>query len=538
MTVFHPHVIPDHWSNHNPDNPNLPNDEDRISLWIRNLKACGATPFIKIVSADTLGMPAQIGSMPADSVFIIRDYLTSTNWGHRGIRDANSAIEMAKVHAQRAQSISELVKQQFGYRNLLFEGLNEPEVWGNEPPGLVACYEAERLKWLHSFGLNGVVLNTSVGWPDNKGAGTAPDWEPFTATLQAMKDGDYLGLHEYFWFGGPIEKHNDKGGWLWEMGRFIQCPWDVPILITECGIDDLVANGDKHLGWQNLPLNTMDNKAWQYVQWLRWYESNFDRRIKGACIFTWDIGNKEWETFDIRNDVFWSQFLPYIQDMSIKPSTAEPIGIPVVTPPVEIWGNTVMNQWHGLCETVGASQKIDPKILGTIIWIESNGIPTLRGSYKPEGVIGDWPYGEVGLGQIIPRGNPGFDERPTVSELLDPATNILWIANVYNWCKKFFPGDIRKILMSYNAGEGTVLLNPNMTDTSQNYIAKFTSAWKILWPSVALPFLENIEVQLDINSIRWNAEESVREIEATLETLNQARKRLIDLVIAPSYKVK
>jgi hypothetical protein len=529
MTVYFSHIIPDHWSNHDPDNPNLPNDQDRIALWVQNLKACGATPFIKIVSAGDVGMPAQIGSMPADAVFIIRDYLTSTNFGNRGIKDADDAREMGKVHAQRAQRISELVKQSVGDRQMVFEGINEPEIWNIEPPELIAIYENERLRWLHSFGLHGVVLNLSVGWPNNKGTDTPPDWEPFEPVLQNMFGADYLGLHEYWAFNGPQEN------WGWWAGRFTKCPWNVPILITECGIDSLVSGAVGHRGWQELQLNTMDDKAWRYVQELRWYEQQFDNRIKGACVFTWDIGENTWETFDIRNNVFWEQWLPYLQDMSIKPPTSEPVN---EEPPVvhNIWGNTVLDQWHSICESVGTSKSIDPHILGTIIWIESRGIANLRGSYKPNGVTGDWPYGEVGLGQIIPHGNPGFDERPTVEELLDPTTNILWIAKVYLWCNNFFTGDIRKTLMAYNAGEGTVLSNPNMADTSQNYIAKFSAAWKELWPSVALPFPENVESGLDINSIRWNAEEAVREIESALETLNQARKRLIDLVIAPSYK--
>lgn len=180
---------------------------------------------------------------------------------------------------------------------LLFEGLNEPMLWSTEPPAAVAAYYAAFLKGLHRYGLHGVCGNFGVGWPGNGGVQDAPvDWSPFQPMIDAMEPGDYLGLHEYWALEGPGQN------WAWWAGRFTQCPYDVPILITECGIDTGVT-GQFYGGWANLP-GQMTERAKRFVSELAWYwqQGRADGRVQAIFPFTYDRGSDTWVHFDLRNE--------------------------------------------------------------------------------------------------------------------------------------------------------------------------------------------------------------------------------------------
>ena len=182
---------------------------------------------------------------------------------------------------------------------LLFEGLNEPMLWSTEPPATVAAYYAAFLKGLHGYGLHGVCGNFGVGWPGNGGVQDAPvEWAAFQPMIDAMTDGDYLGLHEYWALEGPGQN------WRWWGGRFLQCPYDVPILITECGIDTGVT-GQFYGGWANLP-GQMTERAKRFVGELAWYwqQCRADGRVAAIFPFTYDRGSDTWVHFDLRNEDF------------------------------------------------------------------------------------------------------------------------------------------------------------------------------------------------------------------------------------------
>jgi len=88
-------------------------------------------------------------------------------------------------------------------------------------------------------GLKGGALNLSVGWPDNTGPDTPVDWVPYGSVLDAIvRGGHMLVLHEYWAHEGP------DYNWRWWAGRYAQCPWKVPILIGECGVDQYVAGAE------------------------------------------------------------------------------------------------------------------------------------------------------------------------------------------------------------------------------------------------------------------------------------------------------
>jgi hypothetical protein len=291
-----------------------PEDRERFAAW--------QPPFVKIVCVDE--RPPYLEDVPSSAKVIIRNHPLSENNGTRNLRTCDP-VALGKEHAIACDRMGDYCETR-GIPNtrLLFEGLNEPQVWGGEPPDLTAAYYSTFLQELHTRGLHGVVLNFGVGWPGNDGPDRPPMWAPYAPVLASMQSGDYLGLHEYWDIAGPSQN------WRWWAGRYLQCPWQCDIIITECGIDRGVAGLGVTGGWWELP-GTMEQKAAEYVKQLGWYEQQLrqDKRVAGALPFTYDIGGREWEHFDIRNNVFMAVFLPYVKAL---PAPAQPPVVPAPTP--------------------------------------------------------------------------------------------------------------------------------------------------------------------------------------------------------------
>ncbi len=227
----------------------------------------------------------------------------------RGLRHAVICDEMARYCESKGVPRS----------RLRFEGLNEPQLWSGEPPVWTADYYRGFLVGLHSYNLLGVVGNFGVGWPGNGGVQDAPvDWRFFQPVINEFRAGDYLGLHEYWALNGPGEN------WRWWAGRFLQCPFKVPILITETGIDTGVT-GQWYGGWRDLPGGSEKEKAVRYSNELVWYaqQCRNDGRVQQVFPFTYDIGSSEWEKFDIRNQPFLEAFFA-VKDQVRNPPPPPP----------------------------------------------------------------------------------------------------------------------------------------------------------------------------------------------------------------------
>jgi hypothetical protein len=177
----------------------------------------------------------------------------------------------------------------FDLNRSVFLGINEPPVGDDTARGIVTAYTVAFLDRLQSYGLSGGALNLSVGWPDNTGQDTPVNWVPFGPVHDAIKRGaHYLMLHEYFSPAGP--QHN----FGWWAGRLGQCPWNVPIIVGECGIDHGVVDGNL-TGWQSYV-----NKE-QYMAQLVEYDRLMrrDPRVHSLQIFSYDFTDRWW-SFDVR----------------------------------------------------------------------------------------------------------------------------------------------------------------------------------------------------------------------------------------------
>ena len=228
-------------------------------------------------------------------LIIIREWAMSEE---KTVNSRDEARERGINHADRSKAMMDEIIAQHGnvdVRRFAFEGWNEPwqirAEWVNE-------YDVSRLMRLRQHGLRGVGSDYGVGWGADYGfKDSAENFEPFEGTHQEIvRGGHLLGRHEYWSFAGPYQMHDDghgrqMGGWLWEAGRYLQCPWDdVQIVITECGIDTGVVPGQPNEGWYKLP-GRAEDKAQTYAEQLFWFDRQLalDKRVVGACIFTYDF---------------------------------------------------------------------------------------------------------------------------------------------------------------------------------------------------------------------------------------------------------
>lgn len=351
-----PHLIPAHWGSFGPYS-----DRDVFAQW--------QPSFIKVITDDET-VP-YIDQYPADAKLIVRNYPLSENYHKRGFRAVRSVTTYFGIqegsgrdtyhynvpnkamnadrftlayaeenptttgyaHADACNRIAQWCEGRGVPRSrLLFEGLNEPMLWSVEPPDLLAEYYYAFLKRLHEHNLHGVVGNFGVGWPGNSGIQDAPvQWNFFANAINIMQAGDYLGLHEYWALNGVDNTmNNQRSMWRWWAGRYEQCPYNVPILITECGIDTGVT-GQFYGSWRRLPGNE-NQQIDRYIDELLWYWEKClnDRRIKAIFPFTYDRGSATWFEFDIRHEGFIRRWLER------KGGALPPVNTPPAPPPVPV----------------------------------------------------------------------------------------------------------------------------------------------------------------------------------------------------------
>lgn len=349
--------------------------------------------IITIADNDVPGLDTALKYLRDGGQVIVRHHPLSENWGARGFTSRAQAQQMGRDHAAYLGKLWNIIRTRYQVapEQLLWCGINEPNVWGSEPPELTAAYYGELMRRMHVMGLLVLALSFGVGWPGNGGVTDAPPiWAPYEEVRQEMHDGDALGLHEYWAACGP------QYAFRWLAGRFLQCPWRCKIIVGECGIDDAVAPGAQlpspaaapawtpesyaiwmamhpkrlfmpdgevgaaaldHFGWRGLNPNA-EVAAGTYLAQLRWYDAELakDERVQSAMMFTYDF-SQPWATFDVRCDEFMNPMLAYIaaaggtsgpQAPVINPPVPTPIPEPTPTPTPSVPVIDIHNQVHDL----------------------------------------------------------------------------------------------------------------------------------------------------------------------------------------------
>jgi hypothetical protein len=239
-------------------------------------------PVVKTVDADP-SVVSRLYSLSPTSLFFIRSWSMSEQKEDMLRDPEGTGRRHAREWAERIDSYGPPRQQ------IIVPGINEPPVW-EALDATVAYYRAFALSCTE-HGIRGALLNLSVGWPANNGPDMPPDWSPYHPVLEAMHQGGghVLVVHEYFDHRGP---YFNEGWWC---NRIKHCPWDVPIVIGECGLDEYVSNPgvDAQMrGWQG------QLSPEQYAAYLYEYEAMLDSRVVGACVYSLDFSHP-WSSFDV-----------------------------------------------------------------------------------------------------------------------------------------------------------------------------------------------------------------------------------------------
>lgn len=181
-------------------------------------------------------------------------------------------------------------------------GINEPFVHNAEQERGVVAYTMAFLEDLRSYGLRGLALNLSVGWPRNSDTATVkntkPLWDNFLPLEDVINRGNhFLCLHEYWrndpddsWYEAP---NGEK--WGWHAHRHWACPMSVPIIIGECGLTKEVGGKPapgQSVGWiGNVSPETYAEQLWRYAD-------KCHPNVFAVMPFTTDMASADWAMDD------------------------------------------------------------------------------------------------------------------------------------------------------------------------------------------------------------------------------------------------
>ena len=275
---------------------------------------------------------------------------------HQGNYDAQLQMGVGKTPREAAEQFVQ--DQSHTYQAnpdiKYWEGHNEP-VWSStEEMGWYAQFEVERIRLMADRGLKCVIGNFASGAPP------LDLWPAFFPALQAAQEHQaLLGLHEYscpwmWWMTGahqldPTEDQGDEG---WTTLRYRKVYrqhlipnglGNIPLVITECGIDPLVnpkppgAGGGgtwRHLGHYWATRDNEPSKEDFYYRQLVWYDKELqkDDFVVGATLFTWGNFGPPWRDFDVADTAVAKKLIAYTerdpaQDF-VPPETRPTRGVP------------------------------------------------------------------------------------------------------------------------------------------------------------------------------------------------------------------
>lgn len=287
-------------------------------------------PAVRILDPD-IGQLSIVHRLAPNALLLPRDWALSEQ--HDDVRrdPAGTGIRHAQDWRGKVNAWRSTGAQLPGDDRIVVVGINEPRVRDMLPQ--TVAYNVAFLDECTRLGLRACALNLSVGWPANNGPDTPPDWKPYAPVEAAIRRGKhFLVVHEYMYRSGP---QDGAGWWCWRINK---CPWDVSIIIGECGIDNYVDNER----WQNEgkpPRGWVGNvDAATYADYLTRYARGLDRRVVAMLPFLTDYRSREWASFDTRGAqaellASAAQMQPMVQ----RPPTATPqthtVHIPAVIAP-------------------------------------------------------------------------------------------------------------------------------------------------------------------------------------------------------------
>jgi hypothetical protein len=250
--------------------------------------------------------------------------------------DAQHQKAMGQTPLEAAQQFvqDQLPVYQANPHIVYWEGHNEPVWTDEEGMGWYGQFEVERMQLMADLGLKCVLGNFATGTPD------LALWPAFLPALQVARQHQaLLGLHEYgwpwmWWMTGKyqLDPNNDEGDEGWTTLRYRKIYrqhlipnglGDVPLVITECGIDPGVSPKPPGLSggaWRLLgglwsQQNNEPDKEDYYFRQLAWYDEELqkDDYVVGATIFTWGNFGPPWLHFDVAGTEVATKLIAYTQ---------------------------------------------------------------------------------------------------------------------------------------------------------------------------------------------------------------------------------
>jgi hypothetical protein len=279
----------------------------------------------KVLEITAVGQPALIKTIEFDSNFVkgLKDSSPTTLIVSRlgQLDQMNLDIEPGPLVQAFTEALLPLATESRRMEAILgWEAYNEPVADTADKMKRLADFEAERTRILGENGVRSVVGNFGAGQPPLE------LWPLFEPALAAIRQyGGFLGLHEYsapvmqFRSGAlQFEGEPDQGdeGWLTLRYRKVYRQFlqpmgygDIPLLITECGVDGLVQprpGPAEAEGWLDF-IDTWranglrDDPPGVYMDQLIWYDENLrqDDYVKGAAIFLAASNDSRWNSYDI-----------------------------------------------------------------------------------------------------------------------------------------------------------------------------------------------------------------------------------------------
>jgi soluble lytic murein transglycosylase-like protein len=457
--------------------------------------AAASADWVKIVfNQDNAGLARipyleQLPRVPPQGYCtIVARIMPLTDPNPRGFASVADAVAKGQADADGCwASAQDAAGRGFPVDHVVWECRNEGLLGGSEPPALTAAYQAAFLGRLHEHGLRGACGCFGVGWPGTLGgvSDAGVDWTSLQPILDAMnvpalpsgapdlsaQAGDVLCLHSYWYLDGPNATWASNGDMRWpqEGGRYLQCPWQVPILITECGVNQAVGTTLPNGGWQTLPGASTDIQAATYLGQLAWFDQQLmaDPRVRAAFVFTYDWASRNWESFDLRPTPPWKGYAAYVAS----------------EPAHTVWGSAAVDRWAPLIQYRAAGARpgpgLDPHVVAAVIAVESDG------ACDAESQIPGHSAGAVGLMQVLPlEYDPEeFATRPTRAVLLNPDQNLKTGCAILAANLSEHAGNLADALCEYNGGDAET---PGTVD-GETYLGLFNRAWSALWPGLANP---------------------------------------------------
>ncbi len=240
-----------------------------------------------------------------NSLVIARDWALSEQHSDMLANPAETGMRHAREWDEHQPKLG------FDRAKTLVLGINEPTVWVAGFTEALRVYTIALCDEATRRGLRVGAMQLGVGWPGNNGADTPPDWSPFHGVEEAILRGNHaLVCHEYWADNGPAEN------WGWWAGRTLKCPWQVPIVIGECGVDMFVKDtsvGQQNRGWLgHMPPERYAAELTEYTN-----RMSADPRFVGCCVFASDFQAHEWYSFDVEP--------AYQAILSVKPADTPPV---------------------------------------------------------------------------------------------------------------------------------------------------------------------------------------------------------------------